>query len=254
MTQSDQLINTIKQELKHQGKTYENLTEVLALSHASVKRLFAEGSFTLERIEILCDYLGLDLVGLVTLMDEQAEKIDQLSLEQEKEFAENTKLLCFAHCVQNGWSFEEIIETYDISEHEGINMLAKLDRMKLINMLPGNRYSLLISRKFRWIKGGPIEKFFESQLQADFFESSFDRENEMRIFVSSMLSDKSVETIIGKVKKLANDVNDMHAEDEKLSLDHKKGMSMMLSLRPWETKVFRALRRTSSVDATAKKE
>lgn len=112
-------------------------------------------------------------------------------------------------------------------------------------MLPGNRYSLLISRKFRWIKGGPIEKFFESQLQADFFDSSFDRDNEIRIFLSTMLSDKSVETIMGKVKKLANDVNDLHAEDEALSLDHKKGMSMMLSLRPWETKVFRALRRSN---------
>lgn len=244
MTQSDKLINTIKQELKHQGKTYEDLTDVLSLSHASVKRLFAEGSFTLERIETICDYLGLDLVGLVTLMDEQSEKIDQLTLEHEKEFADDSKLLCFAHCILNGWSFDEIIETYDISEHEGINMLAKLDRMKLINMLPGNRYSLLISRKFRWIKGGPIEKFFESQLQADFFDSSFNREHEMRIFVSSMFSDKSVETIMGKLKKLANEFNDLHVEDEKLSLEHKKGMSMMLSLRPWETKVFSALRRS----------
>lgn len=99
MSQSDQLIQTLKLELKHQGKTYEDLTDVLGLSHASVKRLFAEGSFTLERVDLVCEYLGLDFVSLVTLMDENSDKIDQLTLEQETEFAEDIKLLCFAHCV-----------------------------------------------------------------------------------------------------------------------------------------------------------
>jgi DNA-binding Xre family transcriptional regulator len=79
MSQSDQLIQTITLELKHQGKTYEDLTEVLELSHASVKRLFAEGNFTLERIDSICEYLGLDFASLVTLMDENFGKIDQLT-------------------------------------------------------------------------------------------------------------------------------------------------------------------------------
>ncbi len=244
MTQSDQLVAAIKLALKQQGKTYEDLTTVLSLSHASVKRLFAEGNFTLSRVEKICDFLGLDLIGLVTLMEENSEKLDQLTLEQEKEFAEDIKLLCFAHCIQNSWNFDDIISTFEISEHEGINMLAKLDRMKLITMLPGNHYKLLISRKFSWIKSGPIQNFFERQLQSEFFDSKFNKQNEARIFVSSMLSGKSVEIMIGKLKKLASEMDDLHHQDEKLALDQKKGMSMMLSLRPWETKVFTALRRS----------
>jgi hypothetical protein len=51
MGQSDQLIGALKLELKHQGKSYADLKEVLSLSHASIKRLFAEGNFTLKRIE-----------------------------------------------------------------------------------------------------------------------------------------------------------------------------------------------------------
>ncbi|MDP6654178.1 MAG: helix-turn-helix transcriptional regulator [Gammaproteobacteria bacterium] len=243
MTQSNQLIDALKLELKHQGKTYEDLEEVLSLSHASVKRLFAEGSFTLERIEKICDYLGIDLVGLVTLIEHRSEKIDQLTVQQEEEFANDAKLLCFAHCLLNGWSFDEITQTYDISEHEGINMMAKLDRMKLINMLPGNRYTLLISRKFSWIKSGPTEKYFERQLQSEFFDSKFDQQHEVRLFATSTLSDKSIDIIKNKIGKLANELNDLHLEDEKLPLDQKRGMSMLLSLRPWETKVFKALRR-----------
>jgi len=248
MTQSDQLVDVLKLELKQQGKTYEDLADVLSLSHASVKRLFAEGNFTLSRLEKICDYLDTDLVKLITLMEENSEKIDQLTLEQEKEFANDSKLLCFAHCVQNGWSFDEIISTYDISEHEGIHMMAKLDGMKLIDMLPGNRYKLKISRKFSWIKSGPIQNFFEKQLQSEFFDSRFNKQNEIRLFVSANLSNKSVHTIIGKLKKLAGEMDGLHHEDEKLALDQKKGMSMMLSLRPWETKVFTALRRSNKAD------
>lgn len=243
MTQSDRLVEVLKQELKHQDKTYEDLSAVLLLSHASVKRLFAEGSFTLTRIEKICDYLGLDFAALVALMEDNSEKLDQLTLEQEQEFASDTKLLCFSHCVQNNWSFDEIIQTYDITEHEGVHMLAKLDKMKLINMLPGNRYSLRISRKFSWIKSGPIQNFFEKQLQAEFFDSKFNKENELRLFVSSNLSATSIDTIIEKLKKLAGEMDDLHHEDKKISIEQKKGMSMMLSLRPWETKVFTELRR-----------
>ena len=51
MGQCDQLIGALKLELKHQGKSYADLKEVLSLSHASIKRLFAKGNFTLKRIE-----------------------------------------------------------------------------------------------------------------------------------------------------------------------------------------------------------
>ena len=80
------------------------------------------------------------------------------------------------------WSFEEVIATYDISEHEGIRMMPRFDRMNLIEMLPGNRYKLLISRNFNWIKSGPIQNFFERQLQADYFESKFNKPSELRLF------------------------------------------------------------------------
>ena len=243
MRESKRLVDTVKRQLKQQGKTYADLTDVLDLSHASVKRLFAEKNFTLERLEKVCNFLGTDLADLIRLMEKNEEKIDQLTLEQEKEFVDDTRFLCFAHALLQRWSFDEIIETYEISEHEGIQMMARLDRMKLIEMLPGNRYKLLISRNFNWIKSGPIQNFFERQLQADYFETKFNKPDELRIFVSSMLSASSLEAIMAKMGKLAGEVNDCHLEDEKLPLERKQGISMVLAIRPWETKVFTALRR-----------
>lgn len=243
MRESEALVTTLKRELRKQGRTYADLTQVLGLSHASVKRLFAEKNFTLSRIELVCNFLQMDFSDLVRSMDAEVSKIDQLTLEQEFELVKDSKLLCMAHALLNKWSFEEIVATYTISELEGVQLLAKLDRMKLIEMQPGNRVRLLVSRKFSWISAGPIQKFFEQQLQADYFDSTFNKEDESRLFVSAMLSRGSRDKLKEKLQKLADEMNDMHLEDEKLGLDKKKGTSMVLALRPWETKVFTALRR-----------
>ena len=45
------LISTLKRVLKTRGVTYADLAERIALSEASVKRLFSQGTFTLERLE-----------------------------------------------------------------------------------------------------------------------------------------------------------------------------------------------------------
>lgn len=243
MSDTDKLVAALKQELRRQGKTYADLTAVLSLSHASVKRLFAEGNFTLQRLETICTYLGTDLASLVTEMEKDAARIDQLSFEQEQELVGNPRLLCFAHALFNKWSFTEILAAYDFSEHEAIKLMASLDRMGLIEMLPGNRYKLLISRNFDWIKAGPIQSFFEKELQADFFNSRFSKDDELRLYVSSMLSRRAAMELIRKLNKLASEVNDYHLEDEKLALGERKGYSLVLAFRPWETRVFTAMRR-----------
>jgi len=242
MGQSDQLIGALKLELKHQGKSYADLKEVLSLSHASIKRLFAEGNFTLKRIEKISDFLGIDLLDLIALIEQESQKIDQLTLKQEEELAGDIRLLCFAHCLFNGWTFEEIITAYDFTEHNGINIMAKLDRMKLINVLPGNKYTLLISRKFSWIKSGPIETFFEKQLQSEFFESKFDHQHESRIFASSSLSDKSIEIIKNRITKLADELNDLHLEDAKLPINQKKGHEYVVTAKTLGNKSIQGIK------------
>jgi hypothetical protein len=138
----------------------------------------------------------MDMAELIHTMEKNAEKIDQLTVEQEQQVVKDEKLLCMAHALLNKWTFEEVVQTYDISEHEGIQFMAKLDKMKLIEMLPGNRYKLLVSRKFSWVTGGPIQRFFEKQLQSDFFNSSFNKKDEARFFVSSMLSRGSARPVV----------------------------------------------------------
>ncbi len=64
-----------------------------------------------------------------------------------------------AYFLLNKYEFAEIIETYEITETEGIRLLARLDRTKIIELPSGNRVKLLVSTNFKWVRNGPIQRF-----------------------------------------------------------------------------------------------
>ena len=168
MSQIKQVIQRLKQLLKEQGMTYKSLSEQLQLSEASIKRCFSQQNFTLERLEQVCEALGLTLSDVFIQVAQTQPRVSQLSKGQERELLEDPRLLLAAVCVRDGWQFNEITDYYDISEPEAVRLMVKLDRLKLIEFLPGNRYRLLIAQDFRWIPGGPLEQFMEQEVMVKF--------------------------------------------------------------------------------------
>ena len=244
MSQTRPLIDTLKLELRKQRITYKQVSTALELSETSVKRLFSEEAFSIKRLEKVCELLHLDISDLVHLMEKNIDLTTQLNHDQEAELVSDVKLLLVALLLMNKLAFAEIGATYDISETEGIQLLARLDRMKMIELQPGNRVKLMISQNFKWIPDGPIQQFFESRVQLEFLDSSFTQTGEFRIFVSGMISRTANAEIIKKIQHLAQEMNDMNLESESLPLDQRFGTSLMMAIRPWEINVFEELRRT----------
>lgn len=243
MTQTKPIIDTLKRELRKQGINYRRVAKHLALSEPSVKRLFADYSFTLERIARVCELMNMEISDLIHLMEEKIELTQELTLEQESELVSDVKLLLMAHFLMNKLTFEYIISTYDISETEGIRLLARLDRMRIIELLPGNRVKLKIAKDFRLIPGGPIQRFYEQTVQEEFFSSSFDADGEFRIYISGFYSRAANAEIIRKLMRLASDANQLVQESEELPMDERFGCSLIMAIRPWEVNVFDQLRR-----------
>lgn len=243
MSQSQAMITTLKRVLRSQGKTYKDVAEALDLSEASVKRLFAEKTFSLERFEKVCDFVGMEISELIEQMNKQAERITSLTQEQEKELVSDIRLLIVAVCLINHWTFDEIIETYDIDQFQAIQLMAKLDRMKVIQLLPGNRVKRIIDRNFNWLPNGPIQRFYERTVQGDFFKSTFTGPGEFRVFVNGMLSRNSNQEMVKKAQRLIQEFNYYNTQDESLSVDERYGTSIMVAMRPWEIKLFADLRR-----------
>lgn len=241
MAQVGPLIDTLKRELKAQGKTYMDVAEHLDLSEASVKRLFAEKNFTLSRLESICDLLHLELSELVQKMAKEQNQLSQLTREQEKEIASDLILLLITVSVISGMTYSDILNNYEIAEAECIQKLAKLDRLKIIDLLPGNRVKLLVAPNFHWLPNGPIQQFFQQKVEQDFFSSRFDKANEKLIVTNAILTNSSNARLQKKMERLAAEFNELMKEDHSAPLDNKNGTTMVLAIRQWQYSMFKKI-------------
>ncbi|MDP6183942.1 MAG: helix-turn-helix domain-containing protein [Gammaproteobacteria bacterium] len=243
MGQTAVLVETLKQTLKSHGKTYRDVAAALALSEASVKRLFASNGLSLQRLDDICQMMGMEISDLVQVMSGRAAKTMELSETQEQQVADDPLLLLVAVSVLNKFTFEDILAKYAISDTELIQKLAHLDRLKIIELLPKNRIKLLISPNFRWRENGPIQRFFQDEVGQEFFASRFDQRTESLVSVSGLLSLTSNELFQRKMARLAEEFADLQRDDERLPLSERHGTTMVLAIRQWEYGLFERLKR-----------
>ena len=163
--------------------------------------------------------LHLNISDLIQLMEKNIDLTTQLSIEREQGLVCDVKLLLMALLLMTKLQFEDIVSINDMTELEGIQPLARLDRMKLIELQPGNRVKLMLSSNLEWLSRGPIQPFLESRVQLELLESSFTRPEEFRVFVSGMISRSANAEIIRKMQHLAHEMHDINLESETLPLE-----------------------------------
>lgn len=243
MIYTDDVVKTLKRMLRARGLTYRDVASALSLTESSVKRLFSEQDFSLKRLDRLCELMEVDLATLLTEAGRNKTQIHTLTEEQEALLVSDIRLLVIAVCLVNRWQVREILEVYDIDENQAVQALAKLDRFRLIELLPGNRVKLLISQEFSWRRNGPIQAFFEEQVQSDFFNARFSGPGEIRLFAFGMLSRRANALLQDRMQKTAAMFRQAAEEDASLPLEQRFGTSLVLAMRPWELKAFESLRR-----------
>lgn len=245
MTETQRLIRELKKQLKGHGIQYQDIAAALGLSEGSVKRLLAEGSqISLERLSAICQLIGLEMGELFKLASQAEKGLDALSFEQEKQLVANKGLLLVAVCVVNGYRFEEILSQYQFSEPELIQQLVALDKLGVIELLPANRIKMKISPDFRWVPGGPIQCFFQQQVQNEFFHSYFSADDEKLVMSSGLMSLPSNHKLQHKIQKLVDEFYAGCKADEVLDLNDRHGTSMVIGLRRWTFPLFDDLLRT----------
>lgn len=243
MTQSAALVEALKRELKVRDITYAQVAKALALSEATVKRMFSRRDFTLARIDAISELAGIDLIDLVAGIGRDEKSLSQLSTAQEAEIVADPKLMLVAICALNLWTIEQIVDAYSLSEIECVALLLRLDRLGIIELQPNNRIKLRLSRAFTWQAGGPIQRYFKQHVLADFFMSHFDQPGELLQLVTGRLSDASRTVFVERLKRLAREFNQQHVDDAKLPFGERDGVTVLVAARPWEPRTFEDLRR-----------
>lgn len=243
MSETAQLISTIKRQLKSQGMTYRDVALALKLSEPSIKRMFASGRLTIGRLVQVSNLLGYTLAELSKEAQAAQPALRMLTEKQEREVVSDLKFLVVAVCALNHWTMAEIVETYQMTHAECIKYLLRLDKLRIIDLLPGDRIRINVSRDFDWLPHGPIKQYFQKFGQPDFLQSSFTQENEALAFVHGMFTDQALAQILLELRRLRQQFAQLHEESLSAPLSKRRGVGLLLAMRGWEPTDFTKLRR-----------
>lgn len=252
MAQASAVIDVLKRELKARGLTYAVIAERIGMSEPSIKRMFSQRNFTLERMDAICAAAGIEFTDLARGFDREQHLISRLTEKQEREIVEDPRLYLVAFCVLNHLSFDDILATYELAEAELVGFLVRLHKMEIIELLPNNRFKLRIARTFAWIPNGPIQQSFKNNAD-DFFDSAFAGQDELMLLLNARLSRASSAQLLEKLRKLAREFSDQHLQDSHLPLAERAPISLLLACRPWHPRFMREQVKRKAAAAPARR-
>jgi DNA-binding Xre family transcriptional regulator len=242
MSATAALLSGIKAELRSRKLTYRGLADSIGVSEATVKRDLSRGNFSLRRLDQICASLNLTLSEL-TQPREDLELVTQMTEAQEVALTNHPKILLVTYLLLNDWKFHDIISAFQMDENELIDILLRLDRLKIIEYRPPHAMRKLTSRNFTWRKDGPVHNFFVNRFAPEFFRSAFAGAGDAFRFVAGTLAAESLAQFKASLERLAIEFEELARHDARLPLARRNGCSAILTVRSWEFSEFTRLRR-----------
>jgi transcriptional regulator with XRE-family HTH domain len=243
MSLSLELLAALKRLIKGRGLTYAQLALRLDVSEGTVKRIFSAKALSLKRLEQICDALHLSLDDLADEARQRVPPLSELADEQEQALLADPKLLLALYLALNRWTDAEVTAKYRFTRAEWTRLLARLDRLGVLTLLPGNRVKLRVARNFRWRAGGPVEKLFRQRLIPQFFARGFGGENESLGLLTGMLAPASVAALRHRAHDFIAEFDRLLEQDARLPALQRVGVSIVFAMRPWSSPLFDAWRR-----------
>ncbi len=244
MHQTAQLVDALKKILRAKGVTYRDVASAIGLSEASVKRIFAEKSFSLSRLEEICRYLNLTIYELARLAAHHDQQpVTTLTIEQETALAKEPPLLAYFYLLANGWPPSKIKKQLGMSDAQSAKAMTRLHRLKLIECYSRNRFRLLTARTIAWRKAGPVRRLYERQIKSEFLETDFEAAGGLMKFETAELSESSIKIISRKIEKLVKEFDDLVELDMAQPLEKKQSVGLLLAVRPWVFSLLEARKR-----------
>ncbi len=159
------LVEVLKQLFRARGLRYREIAALLGVTERTVKRWFAGSGLTLEIVEDLCNVLGITFLELCEVAEEDLDtRPARLSRDQEQQLFADLQLAFVFILLTHGWTAPEIQRGCNISEAALVGHLVRLERLRLVELLPGNRVRLLYARKIRWADSPEAGRAFSRNL------------------------------------------------------------------------------------------
>ncbi|MBL8524386.1 MAG: helix-turn-helix transcriptional regulator [Betaproteobacteria bacterium] len=240
------LIAALKAALKSRNFTYRELARRLQLSEASVKRLFAEETFTLKRVEEICNVLEIDFFELARMARGTSADTDEMTIKQEEALAKDPRLLGMFYLVFNDWTVDAILDTYQINRADCTKLLLQLDKLRLIELGVNDTLRLMVPKTVRLRRYGPIQQVHGKAVVNDFLQADFASVGGYFRFEFRELSRASVSHLERKLERLTQEFHELAELDSYLPPDQRQTTGMALGVRPWVISLITGLKKKAA--------
>lgn len=241
MSATSIIVQGIKSRLRAQGMSYRGLAALVGVSEPTVKRDLSRGRFSLARLDKICEVLGVEITDL--LQPAEDAQLTELSEQQERALVANPKLLLVTYLVVNDWKFGDIVTTFRLSENELVDVLLKMDRLRIVDFRPLTRIRKLTSRNFSWRKDGPVHEYFIKRVLPEFFNTRFDAAGDEFRFMGGTLAPASLLRLQSSIRRVAAEFEQLARQDVRLPLVERDSCTVILAMSSWEFSEFSHLRR-----------
>jgi len=223
---------TLKRLLRAQGIPYRKVAEALGVSTVTVKRYFNTDRLTVGRMEEICALLDISLTELADAVKADDEGRQRgLTQLQEDALARDRMLATVRFLLSNGWTAQEIQAEYDLDEATLVGCLVTLERLKLIDLLPGNKVRLLTARDPEWRKGGPMRRIIDEMIKRDFMNLNFAEPDAPAAYQSAELSKASIAHVEELVRHFVRTVRTLRDADRHLPREHKEWTAVVVAMK-----------------------
>ncbi len=237
-----EIVETLKKILKARSMTYADLAKALRVSTPTVKRLFSQRTFTLERLEEILRVLEMDFFELARMSHGRRGGPVELSLEQETALAKDARLFSVFWLLTNEWRFDEIVAEFKLGAAQITSYYARLERLRLIDWRPGNRARLRVPKHYVWRAGGPLRKAYGLRVVTEFMRSRFDAPHDAFHFEAQELSAESAVIAKRRLERVAAEIQDLVEMDAAAPTRKRVTLGVLLACRPWDISIVHALR------------
>ncbi len=214
---------------------------MLDISDATVKRTFSIGSFSLERFLKIGDLIDLSFQDLAQLEEQTENKIQFYYTREQEEFLarpENINHFLLYESLNYLMSLEDVVEEFGISKDHLVKLLSGLEKIGLIERLPGNKLKKVSLYPINWIRDGVLDRAYRGAILDDFFEPFKESIDDFLSMDMIYMSGESRKKWESKLKEISLEMKKEMYREQILGIPH-DSLGVVIGVRRYVPKMLK---------------
>lgn len=237
--ESAAMLAALRRTLRAGGWTARRLAEHFAASEASAKRWLAGRGLTLARFEALSALAGMTVAELAEASAQPRRELAQeLTLAQEQALSEDSVLSLLFMVIVGGEPWQDFARDFDVPETTIEAALVRLEKLALIDCLPGRRVRALLDRTALWRKS-PLRERFETQMKRQFLDMDFAALDAVYASEVVKLSDEGAARLAEAIERHRRELHRLAEEDRRNALLPRRWHAILFAARPLDGRGLR---------------